>query len=132
MAPAAVLLLGDIQYETATLADFNTYFGPTWGAHKAITWPAAGNHEYQSGSPSGYFDYFNGVGVQNGRAGDRSKGYYSFDVGAWHLIAINSNCGSIGGCGIGSPQEQWLRADLAANPRACTLAYWHHPRFSSG
>ena len=132
LAPAAVLLLGDIQYETATLADFNTYFGPTWGAHKAITWPAAGDHEYQSGSPSGYFDYFNGVGVQNGRAGDRSKGYYSFDVGAWHLIAINSNCGSIGGCGIGSPQEQWLRADLAANPRACTLAYWHHPRFSSG
>jgi hypothetical protein len=132
IAPAAVLLLGDIQYENATLADFNTYYQPTWGVHKAITWPSAGNHEYQTPGASGYFDYFNGVGVQSGRAGDRSKGYFSFNIGAWHLIALNSNCASIGGCDIGSPQEQWLRADLAANPNTCTLAYWHHPRFSSG
>ncbi|NOT06641.1 MAG: alkaline phosphatase, partial [Gemmatimonadales bacterium] len=132
LSPAAVLLLGDIQYENATLSDFNTRYGPTWGVHKAITYPAAGNHEYQTAGAKGYFDYFNGVGVATGRAGDRTKGYYSFNVGAWHLIAINSNCSSIGGCGAGSPQEQWLRADLAANPAACTLAYWHHPRFSSG
>ena len=132
IAPAAVLPLGDNQYENATLADFNTYYGPTWGIYKAITRPAAGNHEYQTAGASGYFDYFNGVGVQAGPAGDRSKGYYSFNVEAWHLVALNSNCASIGGCGAGSPQEQWLRADLAANPAACTLAYWHHPRFSSG
>jgi hypothetical protein len=132
IAPAAVLLLGDVQYENATLADFNTYFAPTWGLHKASSWPAAGNHEYQTAGAACYFDYFNGVGVQNGRAGERGKGYYSFGLGAWHLIALNSNCGSVGGCGAGSPREQWLRADLAANPTACTLAYWHHPRFSSG
>lgn len=132
IAPAAVLLLGDNQYENASLTDFNNLYNPTWGAHKAITWPAAGNHEYQTAGAAGYFDYFNGPGVQTGRAGERGKGYYSFDVGTWHLIAINSNCSAIGGCGAGSPQEQWLRADLAAHSNTCTLAYWHHPRFSSG
>ena len=116
IGPTAVLLLGDLQYENATLTDFNTYFEPTWGVYKSITAPAAGNHEYQTAGAKGYFDYFNGVGVQSGRAGDRSKGYYSFNIGAWHIIAINSNCASVGGCGAGSPQEQWLRADLAANP----------------
>ena len=68
----------------------------------------------------------------DGQAGERGKGYYSFDVGAWHLIALNSNCSGVGGCTAGSPQEQWLKADLAARPAPCTLAYWHHPRFSSG
>jgi hypothetical protein len=132
IAPNAVLILGDNQYENGTLSDFNAYYHPTWGTHKAITWPVAGNHEYQTAGAAGYFDYFNGTGVQTGRAGNRSRGYYSFDLATWHLIALNSNCGAIGGCGAGSPQEQWLRADLAANPRTCTLAYWHHPRFSSG
>ena len=132
IAPSAALLLGDIQYESGSLSNFNTYYHPTWGAHKAITWPAPGNHEYQTSGASGYFDYFNGVGVQTGRAGPRGKGYYSFNLGAWHIVALNSNCGSIGGCGAGSAQELWLRADLAANPASCTLAYWHHPRFSSG
>ena len=132
IAPAAVLLLGDNQYESGTLSDFNAFYEPTWGAHKAITWPSVGNHEYQTAGAAGYFDYFNGREAQTGRAGDRDKGYYSFDVGSWHLIALNSNCTAASGCGAGSPQEQWLRADLAANPRTCTLAYWHHPRFSSG
>lgn len=132
IAPTAVLLLGDIQYESGTLSDFNTYYHPTWGRHKAVTRPAPGNHEYQTSGAAGYFDYFNGVGVAAGVAGERGKGYYSFDIGQWHVVALNSNCNSIGGCGVGSPQEQWLRADLAANPRTCTLAYWHHPRFSSG
>ena len=132
IAPAAVLPLGDLQYENATLADFNAHYGTTWGVYKSITRPTSGNHEYQTAGGAGYYDYFNGVGVQTGLAGDRSKGYYSYNLGAWHLIAINSNCSSIGGCGAGSPQEQWLRTDLAANPTACTLAYWHHPRFSSG
>jgi hypothetical protein len=132
IAPNAVLLLGDNQYESGTLSDFNAYYHPTWGTHKAITRPSAGNHEYQTAGAAGYFDYFNGTGAQTGRAGDRSRGYYSFDLGAWHLIALNSNCAEVGGCSAGSPQEQWLRANLAANPRTCTLAYWHHPRFSSG
>ncbi|MEO8000074.1 MAG: Ig-like domain-containing protein, partial [Gemmatimonadaceae bacterium] len=130
--PDAVLVLGDNQYEDGTLAEYNALYGPTWGQYKSITYPSVGNHEYQTANASGYFDYFNGVGVQTGRAGDRSKGYYSYDLGTWHLIAINSNCGSVGGCGVGSAQEVWLNADLAAHPNACTLAYWHHPRFSSG
>ena len=132
IAPDAVLALGDNQYENGTLANFNTYYRPTWGVYKSIIWPAVGNHEYGTAGAAGYFDYFNGKEVQSGRAGDRSKGYYSFTLGAWHLIAINSNCASIGGCEAGSPQEQWLRADLAASPATCTLAYWHHPLFSSG
>ena len=96
IAPTAVLLMGDIQYENATLSDFNTRYQPTWGVHKAITYPAIGNHEYQTSGAAGYFDYFNGVGAQTGRAGDRSKGYYSFNLGAWHIISLNSNCTVVG------------------------------------
>jgi hypothetical protein len=129
IAPAAALLLGDIQYESGTLSDFNTFYHPTWGVHNAIARPAPGNHEYQTSGAAGYFDYYNGNGVQTGA---RSQGYYSFNVGTWHIVSLNSNCTAVGGCGAGSAQETWLRADLAANPAACTLAYWHHPRFSSG
>jgi hypothetical protein len=85
-----------------------------------------GNHEYQTRGAAGYFAYFGDA------AGDPAKGYYSFDLGAWRLVALNSNCGAIGGCHAGSPQEQWLRHDLRTRPARCTLAYWHHPRFSSG
>jgi hypothetical protein len=99
---------------------------------KSITYPVPGNHDYHTAGASGYYDYFNGVGNQTGRAGDRDKGYYSFDIGSWHLVALNSNCWAIGGCHAGSPQETWLRSDLAAHPRRCALAYWHHPRFSAG
>jgi hypothetical protein len=129
---AAVLLLGDAQYENAALSDFQASFDLSWGRLKSITYPAPGNHEYYTASASAYYDYFNGAGNQTGRAGDRSKGYYSFEIGTWHLIALNSNCSAVGGCHAGSPQEQWLRDDLAAHPNRCTLAYWHHPRFSSG
>src|ERR687888_745167 len=90
-ALAAVLALGDTQYEHGALSDFKAYYDPTWGRFKSITHPAIGNHEYDSGG-GGYFDYFNGIGLQNGIAGDRSKGYYSYNVGTWHLIALNSNC----------------------------------------
>ena len=130
---AAVLVLGDAQYEDATLAQFQGSYDPSWGRVKPITWPAIGNHEYrlESGG-AGYFDYFNGVGNQSGRAGDRDKGYYSFDVNDWHMIALNSMCAQVGGCGPGSAQEQWLRADLANDDAACTVAYWHHPLFNSG
>ncbi|MGH2945477.1 MAG: LamG-like jellyroll fold domain-containing protein, partial [Solirubrobacteraceae bacterium] len=131
----AVLAAGDIQYECAGPSAFEQSYHPTWGRLKSITYPAPGNHEYQktggtgcdsSGKASGYFDYF------GARAGNPSKGYYSFNLGSWHLIALNSMCYQAGGCAAGSPQEEWLRADLAANPAACTLAFFHYPRFSSG
>src|SRR5215208_371468 len=125
----AVLPLGDIQYDSATAARINAVYAPTWGRLKAISRPIPGNHE--SGGAPAYFDYFNGPGVLDGPAGTRDKGYYSFDVGTWHLVALNSNCGSVS-CSAGSEQETWLRADLAAHPANCTLAYWHHPRYSSG
>jgi acid phosphatase type 7 len=122
----AVLLLGDNQYWDGTLAAYRASFGPTWGRLKPLIRPAPGNHEYQTPGAAGYYDYFGPA------AGDRSKGWYSYDLGTWHVVVLNSNCNPIGGCGAGSPQLLWLAADLAAHPRACTLAYWHHPRFSSG
>lgn len=124
--PVVVLTLGDNQYENGTLAKFRRSYDPTWGQLKGRTRPAVGNHEYGTAGAAGYFSYF---GVA---AGPRSSGWYSFNVGAWHLIALNSECANVGGCGKGSRQERWLRADLAAHPTACTLAYWHKPRFSSG
>jgi acid phosphatase type 7 len=123
---AAVLTLGDTQYEDGAYEKFVASYDPSWGRVKSITKPAPGNHEYRSSGASGYFRYFGMA------AGDPTKGYYSFDVGGWHMIALNSNCSEVGGCDAGSPQEEWLRDDLAAHPAACTLAYWHHPRFSSG
>ncbi|HEV8632251.1 MAG TPA: metallophosphoesterase [Thermoanaerobaculia bacterium] len=123
--PAAVLLLGDLQYENATLAKFQLSFDPTWGRLRALSHPAVGNHEYLTPGAAGYFAYFGAA------AGDPAKGYYSFDLGGWHLVALNSNCEQVGGCGATSPQVTWLGADLRAHSGACTLAYWHHPRFSS-
>jgi acid phosphatase type 7 len=122
----AVLPLGDLQYKDGDLASFQAVYQQTWGRFKAITRPAVGNHEYGTRGASGYFSYWGAV------AGEPDKGWYSYDLGSWHLIALNSECRPIGGCGPGSPQERWLRADLAAHPAECTLAYWHHPRFSSG
>jgi acid phosphatase type 7 len=122
----ALLDLGDNQYDVGALSAYNTYYDPTWGRAKPSTHPVPGNHEYGTANAAGYFGYF------GSKAGDPSKGYYSYDIGAWHVIALNSNCSNVGGCGSGSPEEQWLRADLAAHPAACTVAYWHHPRFSSG
>jgi acid phosphatase type 7 len=125
---AAVLPLGDIQYPSPTAANISAVYHPTWGRVKSISRPILGNHD---GAGAGYFSYFNGPGAANGPAGPRGRGYYSFDVGAWHLVALNSNCTRVS-CGAGSIQERWLRADLAAHPTACTLAYWHAPRYSSG
>jgi len=122
---AAVLPLGDLQYPSGALADFKAFYDPSWGRVKTISYPVVGNHEYATSGASGYFSYFGTA------AGDPQKGYYSYDIGRWHLIALNSNCQEVGGCGIDSPQEKWLKADLAAHPAKCTLAYWHHPRFSS-
>ena len=125
---AAVLPLGDIQYDSPTASSIAAVYNPTWGRVKSISRPVLGNHD---GAGGAYFDYFNGAGAADGPAGPRGRGYYSYDVGSWHLVALNSNCTRVS-CGAGSIQERWLRADLAAHPAACTLAYWHHPRYSSG
>lgn len=129
---ARVLVVGDAQYEQGTLAQFRQSFEPSWGRAKHLISPVPGNHEYYTAGAAGYFDYFNGEGAPTGPAGDRDKGYYSYDVGSWHIVALNSECASVGGCDADSPQGRWLRADLAAHPAACTLAYWHGPRFTSG
>jgi len=120
--PAAVLALGDTQYENGTLAAYKAVYAPTWGQYKSITYPAIGNHEYLTHGAAGYFGYF---GV---------PAYYSYDLGSWHMISLDSECssGGVGGCQAGSPQEKWLLADLAAHPSKCTLAYWHEPAWSSG
>ncbi|MEU9886270.1 DNRLRE domain-containing protein [Sphaerisporangium sp. NPDC051011] len=125
--PGTVFTLGDNVYTNGTASEFNTYYDPTWGRHKARTRPVAGNHDYNTSGASGYFGYFGAA------AGQQGKGYYSYDVGSnWHVVVLNSNCSAIGGCGAGSAQEQWLRSDLAASGRPCTVAMWHHPRFTSG
>ncbi len=135
---SSVLALGDTQYHVGALSDFNAVFDQTWGRVKPIIRPALGNHEYSTSNADGYFDYFNGNGKSNGPAGERGKAYYSFDIGSWHLIALNSQCaqiahgGAADGCAAGSPQERWLQSDLAAHRTSCTLAYWHSPRFNSG
>ncbi|MFL5909820.1 MAG: metallophosphoesterase family protein, partial [Gaiellaceae bacterium] len=131
--PTAVLPLGDVQYEKGQYDNFLHFYDPTWGRLRAITHPAVGNHEYGTPNASGYFDYFDGVGRPTGQAGDRGKGYYAFDLGAWRLYALNSNCTrpEAPGCGEGSAQLNWLKADLAAHPRRCSLAFMHHPMFTS-
>ena len=123
----AVLPLGDNQYEDGTLAKYKASYGRSWGRLKRITHPVPGNHEYvKAGNTPGYFRYF---GVA---AGDPATGFYSYDIGSWHLIALNSQCGALDGCRRGSKEERWLRHDLATHPTRCSLAYWHEPRFSSG
>jgi Calcineurin-like phosphoesterase/WD40-like Beta Propeller Repeat len=135
---SAVLMLGDGQYADGRLAAWYASFDPTWGRLKWLMHPVPGNHEYRDPGAAAYFDYFDGPGATDGPAGWRGLGYYSFDVGTWHIIALNSGCASGPSersgvdCALGSPQEQWLRADLAAHPARCTLAFWHHPLRSSG
>jgi hypothetical protein len=121
-----VVTLGDNVYDAGTSSEFSTCYHPSWGRHKSRTKPAAGNHDYQTSGASGYFGYFAAA------AGESTKGYYSYELGSWHIVVLNSNCSQAGGCGAGSAQETWLRQDLAAHPTTCTLAYWHHPRFSFG
>ncbi len=121
-----VFTAGDNAYERGTAAEFASCYGPTWGRHKGRTRPAPGNHDYLTNGASGYFAYFGAA------AGEPGSGYYSYELGAWHVVVLNSNCGSVGGCGPSSPQVQWLAADLAAHPTRCALAIWHHPRWSSG
>jgi hypothetical protein len=125
--PGTVFVAGDLAYPDGSAEQFTNCYGPTWGRQKARTRPSPGNHEFHSGGATPYFDYFGAA------AGDPAKGYYSYDLGAWHVIVINSNCSELpDGCAKGSPEEQWLKQDLAQHATACTVAYWHHPLFSSG
>lgn len=124
--PDAVITLGDNVYESGTTVQYDKCYAPSWGQFKAITHPSAGNHDYLTKDATGYFTFFGAA------AGDPTKGYYSYEIGSWHIVVLNANCSAIGGCDINSPQVTWLQADLSAHPTLCTLAYWHQPRFSSG
>ena len=124
--PGIVFTAGDNAYEGGTAEQFAKCYDPTWGRQKGRTRPSVGNHEFHSGGATPYFDYFGAA------AGDPSKGYYSYEVGTWHILVLNSECAEVGGCQQGSVEEKWLREDLKSHPAACTLAYWHKPLFSSG
>jgi hypothetical protein len=120
-----VMAVGDLAYPDGTAENFRCY-DQTWGRVKSRTRPAPGNHEFHTAGAAYYFQYF------GDSAGDSAKGYYSYELGTWHIIALNSECEAAGGCDAASAQGQWLKADLAAHPVACTLAYFHKPLFSSG
>jgi hypothetical protein len=117
-----VFTAGDNVYPNGTASQFATCYDPTWGRHRARTRPSPGNHDYNTSGAAPYYAYFGDA------AGPAGRGYYSYDLGAWHIVSLNSNVAMT----VGSAQEQWLRADLAASTARCTIAYWHHPRFSSG
>ena len=119
--PGTVFVIGDNVYSNGTTSEFTNCYQPTWGRHKARTKPVPGNHDYNTSGGSGYFAYFGAA------AGTAGQGYYSYDLGQWHIIAINSEIAKT----PSSAQMQWLRADLAAHPNLCTLAYWHEPLYSS-
>ncbi|MBQ0978822.1 DNRLRE domain-containing protein [Micromonospora sp. M61] len=119
--PGTVFTTGDNVYDSGTASQFSSYYEPTWGRHKTRTRPSPGNHDYNTSGATGYYNYF------GTSAGPSGRGYYSFDLGNWHIVSLNSNISM----SAGSTQEQWLRADLAANSKPCTLAYWHHPLFTS-
>jgi acid phosphatase type 7 len=126
--PGMVFAAGDLAYERGSAEEFQNCYATTWGRFKDRTRPALGNHEYGEPTASAYFQYW---GRQAGPAG---KGYYSFDLGSWHIVVLNTNCGAqgLGGCAANSPQEAWLRQDLSEHPNACIVAYGHHALFSSG
>jgi hypothetical protein len=121
-----VATLGDNAYPDGSSDDFTRCYEPTWGPFKSRTRPSTGNHEYVTASAAAYFAYF------GSRAGEPGRGYYGYRLGKWQVIALNSNCDQIGGCGEGNPEERWLSDYLDAHRTLCTLAYWHHPRFSTG
>ena len=121
-----VAILGDAAYDAGSPAEFAHCYATSWGRHRFRTLPAVGNHEYHTPDAGGYFDYFGDA------AGDPTQGWYAYDLGDWHVVVLNSVCDEIGGCDVGSDQETWLREHLESDQSACTLAYMHHPRFSSG
>ncbi|MEZ4869907.1 MAG: DNRLRE domain-containing protein [Caldilineaceae bacterium] len=123
--PGTVYTVGDNAYPNGTTAQFNDCYDPTWGRHKARTHPTVGDNDYNTAGAIPYYNYFGAA------AGDSNKGYYSYNVGNWHIIVLNSNCSEVGGCDPSSPQGQWLQADLAAHPSTCIMAMHHEPLFSS-
>jgi hypothetical protein len=124
----AVIPLGDLQYPDGALDSFDEGYDPTWGKFAGESYPAPGNHDYHVAGAEGYFDYWMSKDRPTGPA---RSGYYSWDLGSWHLIALNSNCDEVD-CGEGSPQNDFLEQDLASTTQRCILAYWHHPLFNSG
>ncbi len=120
--PGPILALGDLAYPKGARADFRDCYGPTWGRHRERTWPVPGNHDYYTRRGAPYYDYF------GARAGRRGRGWYSFDLGSWHLVALNSNLKGT----LAAEQLTWLEADLRTSQARCVLAYWHHSHFSSG
>jgi hypothetical protein len=121
-----VAMLGDGVYPDASQAGYDQCYEPSWGRYKERTRPVPGNHDYDVPGAAGYFAYF------GDSAGQPGESWYSYDLGAWHIVALDSNCAEVGGCGPTGAMQQWLRADLAANTKPCIMAYWHHPRFYSG
>jgi len=121
-----VFAVGDLAYPNGSDVDFKNCYHPTWGRFKDRTRPSPGNHEYHSSGASGYSNYFGAT------AGDPKKGYYSYDLGQWHILSLNSECREVGGCGMDSPQAKWMQEDLQEHRAGCTLAYFHKPLFSSG
>jgi hypothetical protein len=129
----AVLALGDLQYNAASLSNFQQSYDRSWGRFKSQTYPVIGNHEGMGATGgAGYCAYFGAVAHCNASGSQGGAAFYSFNLATWHIVVLNSNCAAAGGCDVGSSQYRWLQADLAANPRACTLAAWHEPRWSSG
>jgi hypothetical protein len=123
---ATILTLGDNAYQRGTPADFRNCYAPSWGKFKDRTRPATGNHDEETKNAQGYWDFFGSSG------GPYDEYYYSYDLGAWHMVVLNSDCWRVGGCDPTDPQIEWLAADLAAPRNRCTLAYWHRPPFTSG
>jgi len=124
--PGTVFTAGDNAYDNGSEKDFQDCYDPSWGRVKDRTRPAAGNHDWQTNDLEGYLGYFGQAAAPDG------KSWYSYDLGAWHIIVLDSDCSKVGGCDTGSDQGRWLAADLKASSALCTLAIWHHPRFSSG
>jgi hypothetical protein len=124
--PDVALTLGDNQYNSGTLVEHLASYDLEWGTFKGVTKPTPGNHEWNTPNAQGYRDYFGPSFITDGGT------WYSFDLGGWHIVSLDSQCTTIGGCGTTSPEYAWLQQDLVADNHACTLAYWHKPRFSSG
>ncbi len=125
--PGTIFTPGDNVYEDGTTSEFANCFEPSWGRHKDRIRPALGDHEYMTAGAAPYFKYFGSA------AGPAPEGYYSYDLGAWHIVVLNSSCDEVkGGCGANSPQVQWLRNDLRSTDAECIAAVWHRHRFSSG
>jgi acid phosphatase type 7 len=123
---ATILPLGDLAYDHGTPEEFTRCFATSWGKFKSQMRPATGNHDHSTKNAQGYWDYFADQG------GPYDKYYYSYTLGSWHLVALNSDCWRVGGCASDEPQAEWLRSDLAKSGALCTLAYWHRPPFTSG